>query len=195
MIAGRFSGFPGFCASGEDSKRGRNGMKGDSRSDLVVNGESLKYWRAIVCGVLVSVLFSPALALEAAGTVKERITFRPAGVSVVAEKADSPLKRERGLMHRTRLGENDAMMFYFDETAHQTFWMYNTLIPLTVIFLDDGLKIVDMQNMSPCLEKNSALCAVYASQSPARYAIEVNQGFVGKYGIKIGDRVTLESEK
>ena len=51
MIAGRFSGFPGFCASGEDSKRGRNGMKGDSRSDLVVNGESLKYWRAIVCGV------------------------------------------------------------------------------------------------------------------------------------------------
>ncbi len=170
-------------------------MKGDSRWDRVVTCKSLKVLRAVVCGVLLSILFSPALALEAAGTVKERITFRPVGVSVVAEKADSPLKRERGLMQRTRLGEKDAMMFYFDETAHHTFWMYNTLIPLTVIFLDDGLKIVDMQNMSPCLEKNSALCAVYASQSPARYAIEVNQGFVGKYGIKIGDRVTIESEK
>ena len=163
--------------------------------DLVGNGKNLKNWRAIACGVLLSILFSPALALEAAGTVKERITFRPAGVSVVAEKADSPAKRERGLMHRTRLAEKDAMMFYFDETAHHTFWMYNTPIPLTVIFLDDGLKIVDMQNMSPCLEKNSARCAVYASRSPARYAIEVNQGFVGKYGIKIGDRVTIESEK
>lgn len=170
-------------------------MKGDSRLDRVVTCKSLKVLRAVVCGVLLSILSSPALALEAAGTVKERITFRPAGVSVVAEKADSPLKREQGLMHRTRLAEKDAMMFYFDETAHHTFWMYNTLIPLTVIFLDDGLKIVDMQNMSPCLEKNSALCAVYASQSPARYAIEVNQGFVGKYGIKIGDRVTIESEK
>jgi hypothetical protein len=170
-------------------------MKGDSRLDRVVTCKSLKVLRAVVCGVLLAILFSPALASEAAGTVKERITFRPAGVSVVAEKADSPLKRERGLMHRTKLAEKDAMMFYFDETAHHTFWMHNTLIPLTVIFLDDGFKIVDMQNMSPCLEKNSALCAVYASQNPARYAIEVNQGFVGKYGIKIGDRVTIESEK
>ncbi len=163
--------------------------------DLVVNGNSAKARRAAVCVVLLSTFFSPALALEAAGTAKERITFRPAGVSVVAEKADSPATRERGLMLRTRLAEKDAMMFYFDETARHTFWMYNTLIPLTVIFLDDGLKIVDMQNMSPCREKNPASCVVYASQRPARYAIEVNQGFVGKYGIKIGDRVTIESEK
>ena len=180
MIAGRFSGFPGFCASGEDSKRGRNGMKGDSRSDLVVNGESLKYWRAIVCGVLVSVLFSPALALEAAGTVKERITFRPAGVSVVAEKADSPLKRERGLMHRTRLGENDAMMFYFDETAHQTFWMYNTLIPLTVIFLDDGLKIVDMQeHVALSREEFSPVCRLCLAE-PCPVCHRGEPGICGK---------------
>lgn len=149
-----------------------------------------------VSGVVLPFLFSLAIASEPAGTiVKERITFRPAGVSIVAEKADSPSMRERGLMYRTRLGEKDAMMFYFDETAHHAFWMYNTRIPLTVIFLDEGLKIVDMQNMSPCLEKNSDLCTVYASQSPARYAIEVNQGFVGKYGIKIGDRVTIGGEK
>jgi len=98
-------------------------------------------------------------------------------------------------MYRSRLAEKDAMMFYFDETAHQAFWMYHTQIPLTVIFLDEGLRIVDMQNMSPCLAKSPEQCPVYASQNPARYAIEVNQGFVGKYGIKIGDRVTIESEK
>lgn len=151
--------------------------------------------RAVACGVLLLLLFTPFLVLEAAGTVKERITFRPPGVSVVAEKADSPEKRQRGLMHRTKLGEKEAMVFYFDETAPQAFWMYNTLIPLTVIFLDDGLKIVDMQNMSPCHERNPALCTVYTSQSPARYAIEVNQGFVGKYAIKLGDHVTIEAEK
>ena len=156
---------------------------------------SLRAWRAVAEAVFILQLFSLPLVSEGAGTVRERITFTPTGVSVRAEKADSPEKRERGLMLRTRLGEKDGMIFYFDVTAYHTFWMYHTLIPLTVIFLDDGLKIVDMQNMSPCPEKNSALCAVYAAQRPARFAIEVNQGFVGKYGIKIGDHVTIESAK
>ncbi len=163
--------------------------------------ESYRSWRkrnagpAFVSAMLLPFLFSLAIASEPASTVRERITFRPAGVSILAERADSPEKRERGLMYRTKLAEKDAMMFYFDETAYHSFWMYHTRIPLTVIFLDEGLKIVDMRNMSPCLEKNPDLCAVYASQNPARYAIEVNQGFVGKYGIRVGDRVTIEKEK
>jgi uncharacterized membrane protein (UPF0127 family) len=138
-------------------------------------------------------LFSPLLA--ASGPTKaerDRIIFKSAGVSVLAERADSPAKRSRGLMYRTSLGEKEAMIFYFDESAYHTFWMYNTRIPLTVIFLDEGLKVVDMKNMSPCPEKNSDLCPIYASQGLARYAIEVNQGFVGKYSIKIGDRVAIE---
>jgi uncharacterized membrane protein (UPF0127 family) len=109
----------------------------------------------------------------------------------VAEKADSAEKRSRGLMYRTSLSEKDAMIFYFDESAYHTFWMYNTRIPLTVIFLDDRLKIVDMKSMSPCLEKNADLCPTYTSRGLARYAIEVNQGFVGKYNIRIGDSVTI----
>ena len=138
-------------------------------------------------------LFSPALAASQATKVeKERIIFQSAGVSLLAERADSPAKRSRGLMYRTSLGENDAMIFYFDESAYHTFWMYNTRIPLTVIFFDEGLRIVDMKNMSPCLEKNADLCPVYASGGLARYAIEVNQGFVGKYVIRIGDRVSIE---
>ena len=95
-------------------------------------------------------------------------------------------------MYRTSLGQKEGMIFYFDETAYHPFWMYNTRIPLTVIFLDEGLSIVDIRNMWPCLEKNADLCPVYAPSAPVRYAIEVNQGFVAKYGIKIGDRVTIE---
>jgi len=150
--------------------------------------------RGFLLLVLLPFLFCLAVASGPVRTEWERITFRPAGVWVRAEKADSPQKRERGLMYRSRLAEKDAMMFYFDETVPQAFWMYHTQIPLTVIFLDDGLRIVDMQNMSPCLAKSPEQCPVYVSQGPARYAIEVNQGFVGKYGIKIGDRVTIESE-
>ncbi len=143
--------------------------------------------------VTLLLLFFPLTA--APGTrkaVRERITFKPAEVTVLAERADSPEKRSQGLMFRTSLGEKDGMIFYFDETAFQTFWMYNTRIPLTVIFLDDALKVVDVIKMSPCHEKNANLCPTYTSQSPARYAIEVNQGFVAKYNINVGDRVTIE---
>ena len=191
MTRVKVSGFRGqertLMRQGGQKERQPGGSRGEWLSRTA---RSANAW-----AVLLALLFFPPLASEGAGPVKERITFVPAGVSVLAEKADSPEKRERGLMLRTKLGEKDAMIFYFDVTAQHTFWMYNTLIPLTVIFLDNGLKIVDMQNMSPCLEKDPSLCAVYAAQSPARFAIEVNQGFVGKYGIKMGDHVTIESAK
>ena len=145
-----------------------------------------------MAGVLLLLSQPFAAATGTAKTVWERITFKPAGVWVLAERADSPEKRSRGLMFRSSLRERDAMIFYFDEAAYQTFWMFNTRIPLTVIFLDDGLRVVDMKNMAPCPEKNAELCPTYTSQGLARYAIEVNQGFVGKYDIKVGDRVTIE---
>jgi hypothetical protein len=147
-------------------------------------------------GALMAVLlFSSILSGEPGRIVRQRLTFMPTAVSVLAEKADSPEKRTRGLMYRKSLGEKEAMIFSFEESARHAFWMRNTRIPLTVIFLDEGLRIVDMQNMSPCLEKTADLCPLYVSRAPARYAVEVNQGFVGKYHIKIGDQVSFGAEE
>jgi uncharacterized membrane protein (UPF0127 family) len=94
-------------------------------------------------------------------------------------------------MYRTSLGKREAMLFSFEESARQTFWMYHTRMPLTVIFLDDGLKIVDMQNMAPCPGEDPGACPVYTSRVNARHAIEVNQGFVEKYRIKVGSHVAI----
>jgi uncharacterized membrane protein (UPF0127 family) len=124
--------------------------------------------------------------------VRQKITFVPSGASVIAEKADSPEKRTRGLMFRTSLGETEGMIFYFGQPGRHPFWMHNTRIPLTVIFLDDALRIVDMRNMSPCLERDPDRCPIYAPGADAGYAVEVNQGFVGKHRIKIGDHVIIE---
>jgi hypothetical protein len=147
-------------------------------------------------GALMAVLLiSSILSGEPGRTARQRLTFMPAGVSVLAEKADSPEKRARGLMYRRSMGEKEAMIFSFEESANHAFWMHNTRIPLTIIFLDEGLRIVDMQNMSPCLGKAADLCPLYVSRAPARYAVEVNQGFVGKYRIKIGDYVSLGAEE
>ncbi len=150
--------------------------------------------RVGVCVTAILLLLFPPLFAEsnAVKMTRERIIFKPVGVSVLAEKADSPEKRAQGLMYRDSLGEKEAMIFYFDESAYHTFWMYNTRIPLTVIFLDEKLRVVDMKDMAPCLERNPDLCPIYASQGLARYAIEVNRRFVGKYGVKIGGHVIIE---
>jgi uncharacterized membrane protein (UPF0127 family) len=147
--------------------------------------------RGPVLGAIVFVV-SVALASEMPRITKERIVFRPGGVTVLAERADSPDNKARGLMYRTFLGQSEGMIFYFEESGYQTFWMHNTRLPLTIIFLNERLRIVDIQDMQPCLERNADLCKMYTSRSVALYAIEVNQGFARKHGINVGDRVTIE---
>ncbi|OPY69744.1 MAG: hypothetical protein A4E57_00994 [Syntrophorhabdaceae bacterium PtaU1.Bin034] len=151
-------------------------------------------WGVFVATAILFSFLSHAFGTEPTGMKKERLIFSPARVSVIAEKADSPDTRARGLMFRKSLGEKEAMIFYFEEPGYLSFWMRNTLVPLTVIFLDESFRIVDMQDMSPCLKENPDLCPVYVSRSPARYAVEVNQGFAVKHRIKTGDRVTVEKD-
>jgi hypothetical protein len=144
--------------------------------------------------VLIStLLFVPACSLSGdreGGT--QSITFLPAGISIKAEVADTDAARQKGLMHRTHLDEHAGMIFYFDQPAYHSFYMYNTRIPLSVIFLDGDLRIVDVQDMEPCLDENPAACTVYTPRAACTYAVEVNQAFVRKYGIKVGDLVKLQ---
>jgi hypothetical protein len=132
---------------------------------------------------------------ETLGFARDKAVFIPSGVSIVVERADSPEKRALGLMHRTSLGPREGMMFLFEETAYHGFWMYNTRIPLTVIFLDENLVVVDIQNMTPCRHKDPAACPAYVAKMPARYAIEVNIDFTTKHRIEVGHRVRITREK
>jgi uncharacterized membrane protein (UPF0127 family) len=143
--------------------------------------------------LLVAALFFFSTALSAAQAAKagQKLTFIPSGVSVSAESARTPAERSKGLMYRTSMGELEAMLFSFEESTRLTFWMYHTRIPLTIIFLDEAFRIVDMQNMAPCLGEDSGACPIYTSRLNARHAIEVNQGFVEKYHIMLGDHVRI----
>ena len=116
----------------------------------------------------------------------------PANALLRAEVADTEITREKGLMYRTYLGENEGMIFYFDQPGHHAFYMYNTRIPLSVIFLNESLRIVDVQEMVPCLEQNPSACPIYTPRAACMYAIEVNQEFVREHGIKKGDKVRIQ---
>ena len=108
-------------------------------------------------------------------------------VEVRVEVADTEPEHQLGLMGRTALPEDRGMLFVFDEEQELSFWMKDTLIPLSVAFMDSGGRIVDIQDMKPLDDDPPH----YVSAEPAQYALEVNQGFFEERGIKVGDSARL----
>ncbi|GGJ85947.1 DUF192 domain-containing protein [Pseudomonas matsuisoli] len=99
------------------------------------------------------------------------------------EVAVDAAARQLGLMYRKELPEDRGMLFRFADAGVHCMWMKNTYIPLTAAFLDEEGRIVDLIDLEP--ESTETRC----SSAPARYAIEVNQGWFEKHGIEKGARV------
>lgn len=107
-----------------------------------------------------------------------------AGMHLVqAEVAADPAERARGLMCRPAMPANAGMLFVFREVDRHCMWMRNTLIPLTVAFLDEQGVIVSLHDMQP--KTDDSHCAA----RPARFALEMNQGWFAKRGIAPGARL------
>lgn len=102
------------------------------------------------------------------------------------ELADTPIKRECGLMNRKHLPNNHGMLFKFHNPSFASFWMKDTYIPLDIAFLDDKGKILQIESMTPLSTR-----AIYSNYS-CKYALEVNHGWFDKNGIKVGSRIDGE---
>ena len=133
-----------------------------------------------------------ACALAAATIAQAQTEAQPklqtihlqAGMHVIrAEVAVTPAQRAAGLMFRREMGTSEGMFFAFPQPGLQCFWMRNTLLPLTIAFIDDDDTIVDVVDMQPLNEGN------HCSSRPVRYALEMNQGWFAKRGIKPGFRL------
>ncbi len=95
--------------------------------------------------------------------------------------ADTPEKRDAGLMNVTHLREDNGMLFVFEKTQPLSFWMANTPLPLDIIFIDKDHKIVRIYHSTTPYSKNEL-----NSGSPARYVVEVNGGFCIDHDITEG---------
>ncbi|MDQ7819274.1 MAG: DUF192 domain-containing protein [Armatimonadota bacterium] len=113
----------------------------------------------------------------------------PVRVALEVEVADTPETRQQGLMFRTRLDEYAGMLFVFESTGRWPFWMKNTLIPLSIAFIDEQWTVVDIQDMPVAPDPATGPFALYEPARPCRYALEVNQGFFRRHGIGVGARV------
>lgn len=122
------------------------------------------------------------LSLLACGQ-QEQYELRLRDVSLDVELAITPESRARGLMHRDSLPENQGMLFVFEESSPRSFWMKNTVIPLSIAYIREDWVILEIYAMEP-----ESLEPV-RSRNPARYALEVNEGFFEEHGIEPGTRV------
>jgi uncharacterized membrane protein (UPF0127 family) len=104
--------------------------------------------------------------------------------NIRAEVAERPDERAIGLMHRTEMAAHEGMLFVFEQPARQCFWMKNTLLPLSIAFLADDGRIVNIADMQPRSLDS------HCSAQPVRYALEMNQGWFAKRGIKTGARLS-----
>ena len=102
---------------------------------------------------------------------------------LVAEVASTDAQRGTGLMHRRMMPENRGMLFVFPEVAYHGMWMMNTFLPLSVAFIDRDGAIINIADMEPHTTNT------HSAARPAKYALEMNQGWFRKRGLKAGDRL------
>jgi uncharacterized membrane protein (UPF0127 family) len=133
-----------------------------------------------ITALVVALFAAPALAQQP----PLRTVELGAGMHVIrAEVADNSPSRSQGLMHRTSLPPNGGMVFLFDEDAIHCMWMKNTLIPLSVAFIDEAGAIINIADMQPHSEQS------HCATRPARYALEMNKGWFAQRGIKPGAKL------
>jgi len=123
------------------------------------------------------------LAAAAQAQPLPEIALAVNGHKLTAEVAPTDPARAQGLMHRRMLPENRGMLFVFTTTAHHAMWMMNTYIPLSVAFIDERGVIINIEDMKPHTQDT------HPAAKPAKYALEMNQGWFGKRGIKPGATV------
>ncbi len=102
---------------------------------------------------------------------------------IEAEVASVDADRQLGLMYRRSMAQNHGMLFVYDQSARHCMWMRNTLLPLSVAFLDEQGRILNVEDMQPQTDDN------HCAAKDARYALEMNRGWFASKGIKPGTRI------
>lgn len=109
-------------------------------------------------------------------------------ITVRAELADTEEERSIGLMGRKSLSPGTGMIFDFDGETTSAFYMFQTLIPLSIMFVLDG-RVVSVREMSPCPDHDPSACPTYHASGPYTLAVEASEGTFST--ARPGDRVAI----
>jgi len=114
------------------------------------------------------------------------VTLLIDGKPLEAEIAANSQQRYMGLSFRKSLPLNSGMLFVYRAERPLTFTMRNTLIPLSIAYISEDMVINEIHPM------NVGPGQLFDSRKPAKFALEVNQGWFEENGIKPGAKIVLE---
>jgi uncharacterized protein len=132
-----------------------------------------------------ALLASLSLATVANAVAAEMPTMQlSAGMYLIrAEVANTYDTRATGLMFRRSMAANEGMLFVFPDAELHCMWMKNTLVPLSVAFIDKDGTVVSISDMQPQTE------TTHCASAPAKYALEMSRGWFSSKGLKAGTRI------
>lgn len=140
-----------------------------------------QHCKLVTTAALATLTISLSMNVAAQQPIKFDTIPLTAGINLVkAEVASTPAQREQGLMLREKMAPNEGMVFMFEGPAEVCMWMKNTLLPLSVAFIDGNGKVVNIEDMKP--QTLNSHCA----KSLVRYALEMNLGWFKQKNIKPG---------
>jgi uncharacterized membrane protein (UPF0127 family) len=143
--------------------------------------------RTVFAVLLLAVFSSCSSAEEGESFERREITIesRAGTINLLVELAVTTAQHRQGLMHREVLNDGEGMLFIFDRDQILSFWMKNTLIPLSIAYIASDGRIIEIHDLEP-----GNLNPVRSSRS-ARHALEVPQNWFERVGIAPGDRVDV----
>jgi uncharacterized membrane protein (UPF0127 family) len=116
------------------------------------------------------------------------MTFGGTDATLAVDLADDPQERREGLMGIEELPADQGMAFVWPEPVDTTFWMKETLVPLSVAFVDESGHVIEVLDMQPC---ETEPCPSYGIDEPFVLAVEANLGWFDDHGVGAGDRAEL----
>lgn len=153
--------------------------------------------------VFIAVLFLFSSLIETKISADEKIkkvVFETTHIKIKNKKikvevAQTPEQHERGLMYRTRLGVDEGMIFIFQSERILSFWMKNTLIDLSIAYINKQKKIIDIQEMKAQSILSTKELLSYPSREPAMYALEMNKNWFKNNKIFVGDKIQFQDPR
>jgi hypothetical protein len=127
-------------------------------------------------------MLGQSLPISAQVTIADQI--------IQLEVARTPTEQSIGLMYRDRLPDNRGMLFPFKPPRPVGFWMKNVKISLDMVFLLNGRVIEIANNVSPCKVEP---CPLYGPSQAVDQVIELRGNRARELGLKVGDRLTIQS--
>lgn len=155
------------------------------------NRKKLQKNHLIIIGIITTIIlvsiFTVLLSLTSSEPQSPRLKHIESNTELSVEIADDEAEREKGLMGRTDLEEDYAMLFVYPDSKRRTFWMLNTPRRLDILFLDEDMKVINFyKNAMP-----NQTSTRYSSRRPSMFIVEAKAGLINRLGIKTGDEFSV----